>query len=178
MCPAYGLAEATLAVTMHRPGDAVRSTTLADDEALLHDVIGLDPKRRVVCVGKPVGQMEVQTRGGTIGEIHVRGMAALVTFGTVGVLHDALRNVQHARHAGARSISMDATLMFLGFALIVLGWASVKRLLSFAPISRWAPSRLGRALSWLAFAPWLAAMYWLAEWVLAGRGFPSVFSDS
>jgi fatty-acyl-CoA synthase len=97
MCPVYGLAEATLAVTFPEPGTLPRMATF--DRAELGatgrvSLVGPDHPRAktAVSVGRPVSGLEVRLAGqhgpvpgsGQLGEIQVRGAAV-----TSGYLSDA-----------------------------------------------------------------------------------------
>ncbi len=90
-CPSYGLAEATLAVTIMPPGEGivvelVEETTLSGDGKMHRD----RPQRyrAIVNCGKPARDMEVQIRdedGATlgnreIGKVHCRGPSVMVGY--------------------------------------------------------------------------------------------------
>jgi fatty-acyl-CoA synthase len=90
-CPSYGLAEATLAVTIMPPGEGivvelVEETTLSGDGKMHRD----RPQRyrAIVNCGKPARDMEVEIRdedGGTlgnreIGKVHCRGPSVMVGY--------------------------------------------------------------------------------------------------
>ncbi len=90
-CPSYGLAEATLAVTIMPPGEGivvelVEETTLSGDGKMHRD----RPQRyrAIVNCGKPARDMEVQIRdedGQTlgnreIGKVHCRGPSVMVGY--------------------------------------------------------------------------------------------------
>jgi fatty-acyl-CoA synthase len=91
-CPSYGLAEATLAVSLMPPGEGIRLELVEENElsgcAANDAVDGEDRPRRyraVVNCGKPVKGMEVEVRGPGgdilpdrgIGEVHVRGASVM-----------------------------------------------------------------------------------------------------
>lgn len=86
LCPAYGLAEATLAVTMSRPGEPVRSYTVHRDSLEPGQQVhvseqGVPGTRTVVSCGRPIPDTEarIATAAGEplppwrVGEILVRG---------------------------------------------------------------------------------------------------------
>jgi fatty-acyl-CoA synthase len=92
-CPSYGLAEATLAVSLMPPGEGIRLELV--DEA---ELSGVDPQpgkprryRAIVNCGKPVLGMEIEIRGPggevlpdrSIGKVLVRGSSVMV-----GYYHD------------------------------------------------------------------------------------------
>jgi fatty-acyl-CoA synthase len=90
-CPSYGLAEATLAVSLMPPGEGIRLELVAESE-----LSGASPSRggrprryrAIVNCGKPVEGMEVAVRspGGkplpdrSIGKIFVRGSSVMVGY--------------------------------------------------------------------------------------------------
>lgn len=86
LCPAYGLAEATLAVTTSRPGEPVRSYTVHRDslepgQRVRVSEQGMPGTRNLVSCGRPIPDTEVRiaTAAGEplppwrVGEILVRG---------------------------------------------------------------------------------------------------------
>jgi len=90
-CPSYGLAEATLAVSLMPPGEGIRMELVEEsDLAGAGHGPGHRPKRyrAVVNCGKPVHGMEVEVRGAdeaplpdrSIGRIFVRGGAVMVGY--------------------------------------------------------------------------------------------------
>lgn len=89
--PAYGLAEATLAVTLAPPGRPTR-TLLADRAALSNGRLEVqdsaaEPHRKLVAVGKPVSRTEIRLVDpagaplpeGLVGRIEVRGASVTTT---------------------------------------------------------------------------------------------------
>ncbi|MBA3576949.1 MAG: fatty acyl-AMP ligase [Sphingomonas sp.] len=90
-CPSYGLAEATLAVSLMPPGEGIR-VELVEENKLSGGEPGEDegPRRyrAIVNCGKPVLGMEVEVRGEDgsslpdrgIGRIYVRGGAVMVGY--------------------------------------------------------------------------------------------------
>ncbi len=90
-CPSYGLAEATLAVSMMPPGEGIR-LELVEETKLLGDDSGSGERprrfRAIVNCGKPVEGMEVEVRGAdgellpdrAIGRIFARGSAIMVGY--------------------------------------------------------------------------------------------------
>ncbi len=90
-CPSYGLAEATLAVSLMPPGEGIRMELVEESELSGGECGGDDRPRRyraVVNCGKPVSGMEVEVRGADgaqmpdrgIGRIFVRGRAVMVGY--------------------------------------------------------------------------------------------------
>nr|WP_283937417.1 fatty acyl-AMP ligase [Sphingomonas anseongensis] len=91
-CPSYGLAEATLAVSLMPPGEGIR-LELVEEAELSGGECGTGEERprryrAVVNCGKPVTGMEVEVRGAdgapvsdrSIGRIFVRGKAVMVGY--------------------------------------------------------------------------------------------------
>ncbi|MDQ3482023.1 MAG: fatty acyl-AMP ligase [Pseudomonadota bacterium] len=90
-CPSYGLAEATLAVSVMPPGEGIR-VELVEESKLLGGEPGADERprryRAIVNCGKPVFGMEAEVRGDDgislpdrgIGRIYVRGGAVMVGY--------------------------------------------------------------------------------------------------
>jgi len=90
-CPSYGLAEATLAVSLMPPGEGIRMELVEEAELSGGACGGAERPRRyraVVNCGKPVHGMEVEVRGADgsplpdrgIGRIFVRGGAVMVGY--------------------------------------------------------------------------------------------------
>jgi fatty-acyl-CoA synthase len=90
-CPSYGLAEATLAVSLMPPGEGIRMELVEETELSGGDAGPEGRPRRyraVVNCGKPVTGMEVEVRGEDgsalpdrgIGRIFVRGEAVMVGY--------------------------------------------------------------------------------------------------
>jgi fatty-acyl-CoA synthase len=91
-CPSYGLAEATLAVSLMPPGEGIRMELVEESELSGgEDADDSERPRRyraVVNCGKPVTGMEVEVRGDDgsllpdrgIGRIYVRGQAVMVGY--------------------------------------------------------------------------------------------------
>jgi fatty-acyl-CoA synthase len=89
-CPSYGLAEATLAVSLMPPGEGIRLELV--DEAALSGVEPEDGKprryRAIVNCGRAVEGMEIEVRGNTgepladrsIGKVFVRGTSVMVGY--------------------------------------------------------------------------------------------------
>lgn len=103
-----------------------------------------------------------------------RALLVLLTFGAVGLLHDY---GLWAMGALSQSVNpLSATIMFLIFGLIVVGWRvaeaglqPVRTVVERLPGATFA----SRAISWLCFVQVACAMQWLAMSVLAGDGLPS-----
>ncbi len=87
LVPAYGLAEASLAVTF-APNRSTLRTLSIDADALAADGQVRPGERTLVSVGRPVPGAEVEIRGeagdvvpvGTVGRIHVRGPSVMVGY--------------------------------------------------------------------------------------------------
>ena len=93
-CPSYGLAEATLAVSLMPPGEGIR-LELVEENELSGGASGTEdrPKRyrAVVNCGRPVTGMEVEIRG-PVGEIlSERGIGKVYVRGT-SVMHSYFRD--------------------------------------------------------------------------------------
>ena len=90
-CPSYGLAEATLAVSLMPPGEGIR-LELVEEHALSGQADDDDARprryRAIVNCGKPVDGMEVEIRGPDgallpdrgIGKLYVRGPSVMVGY--------------------------------------------------------------------------------------------------
>jgi fatty-acyl-CoA synthase len=90
-CPSYGLAEATLAVSLMPPGEGIRLELVEE-----HELSGGEPAdeerprryRAVVNCGKPVHGMEIEIRGASgeilpdrgIGKVYVRGQSVMHSY--------------------------------------------------------------------------------------------------
>ncbi|HWI89048.1 MAG TPA: fatty acyl-AMP ligase [Sphingomicrobium sp.] len=90
-CPSYGLAEATLAVSLMPPGEGIRLELVEE-----HELSGCAPGgeerprryRAVVNCGKPVTGMEIEIRAGDdealpergIGKVYVRGLSVMHSY--------------------------------------------------------------------------------------------------
>ncbi|HEY6049569.1 MAG TPA: AMP-binding protein, partial [Sphingomicrobium sp.] len=90
-CPSYGLAEATLAVSLMPPGEGIRLELVEEHELSgCASDRGNRPRRyrAVVNCGKPVMGMEVEVRGGDgkplpdrgIGRVYVRGQSVMHSY--------------------------------------------------------------------------------------------------
>jgi fatty-acyl-CoA synthase len=90
-CPSYGLAEATLAVSLMPPGEGIRLELVEENELSGGDARGGERPRRyraIVNCGKPVDGMEVEIRGDddvplpdrAIGRIFARGRSIMVGY--------------------------------------------------------------------------------------------------
>ena len=90
-CPSYGLAEATLAVSLMPPGEGIR-LELVEENELSGCAPGAEDRprryRAVVNCGKPVTGMEIEIRGTDgemlpgrgIGRVHVRGASVMHSY--------------------------------------------------------------------------------------------------
>jgi fatty-acyl-CoA synthase len=92
-CPSYGLAEATLAVSLMPPGEGIRLELVEENELSGSQTeIGDDDRprryRAVVNCGKPVTGMEIEIRGASgevladrgIGKVYVRGASVMHSY--------------------------------------------------------------------------------------------------
>lgn len=90
-CPSYGLAEATLAVSLMPPGEGIRLELVEENELSggAPDDEGRPRRyRAVVNCGKPVTGMEIEIRGSSgeilpdrgIGKVHVRGTSVMHSY--------------------------------------------------------------------------------------------------
>jgi fatty-acyl-CoA synthase len=90
-CPSYGLAEATLAVSLMPPGEGIR-LELVEENELSGGIAEDDDRprryRAVVNCGRPVTGMDVEIRGESgeilpdrgIGKVHVRGASVMHSY--------------------------------------------------------------------------------------------------
>jgi len=90
-CPSYGLAEATLAVSLMPPGEGIR-LELVEENELSGCAPGDEERprryRAVVNCGKPIAGMEIEVRGADgevlpdrgIGKVYVRGKSVMVGY--------------------------------------------------------------------------------------------------
>jgi fatty-acyl-CoA synthase len=90
-CPSYGLAEATLAVSLMPPGEGIRLELVEEKELSGCDSDEAGRPRRyraIVNCGRPVTGMEVEIRAGdgriladrAIGKVYVRGLSVMVGY--------------------------------------------------------------------------------------------------
>ncbi|MGI8611478.1 MAG: fatty acyl-AMP ligase, partial [Sphingomicrobium sp.] len=90
-CPSYGLAEATLAVSLMPPGEGIRLELVEETELSGAGAADRERPRRfraIVNCGKPVTGMEVEIRGAAgrplpdrgIGKLHVRGTSVMAGY--------------------------------------------------------------------------------------------------
>ncbi|NUQ17529.1 MAG: fatty acyl-AMP ligase [Sphingomonas sp.] len=98
-CPSYGLAEATLAVSLMPPGEGIR-VELVEENELSGCAPGQadQPKRyrAVVNCGRPVTGMEVQVRGSDGELLPDRGIGQVFVRGT-SVMHSYFRDEESTR---------------------------------------------------------------------------------
>jgi fatty-acyl-CoA synthase len=88
-CPSYGLAEATLAVSLMPPGEGIRLELVEENELSGGLPDGDERPRRyraVVNCGRPIVGMEVEIRGGDGAVLPERGIGRLFARGT-SVMH-------------------------------------------------------------------------------------------
>jgi fatty-acyl-CoA synthase len=90
-CPSYGLAEATLAVSLMPPGEGIRLELVEENElsgGMLTDANRPRRYRAVVNCGKPVKGMEIEIRSAAgevlpdrgIGKVYVRGASVMHSY--------------------------------------------------------------------------------------------------
>jgi fatty-acyl-CoA synthase len=89
-CPSYGLAEATLAVSLMPPGEGIRLELVEENELSGGIADARRPRRyrAVVNCGRPVTGMEIEIRGAGgealpdrgIGQVHVRGASVMHSY--------------------------------------------------------------------------------------------------
>ena len=98
-CPSYGLAEATLAVSLMPPGEGIR-LELVEENELSGGEPGDDERprryRAVVNCGKPVHGMEIEIRGAEGEELPDRGIGKVYVRGT-SVMHSYFRDEESTR---------------------------------------------------------------------------------
>jgi fatty-acyl-CoA synthase len=102
-CPSYGLAEATLAVSLMPPGEGIRLELVEENElsGSLGDTAPEDENRprryrAVVNCGKPVKGMEVEIRGPTGEALPDRGIGKVFVRGA-SVMHSYFRDEESTR---------------------------------------------------------------------------------
>jgi fatty-acyl-CoA synthase len=90
-CPSYGLAEATLAVSLMPPGEGIRLELVEENELSGGEPVDEERPRRyraVVNCGKPVHGMQIEIRGPSgeiladrgIGKVYVRGRSVMHSY--------------------------------------------------------------------------------------------------
>ncbi|MEO6582192.1 MAG: fatty acyl-AMP ligase, partial [Sphingomicrobium sp.] len=90
-CPSYGLAEATLAVSLMPPGEGIRLELVEEHELSGAEIADRERPRRfraIVNCGRPVSGMEVEIRGPDgallpdrgIGKLYVRGASVMTGY--------------------------------------------------------------------------------------------------
>jgi fatty-acyl-CoA synthase len=93
-CPSYGLAEATLAVSLMPPGEGIR-LELVEETVLNGGASGADGRprryRAIVNCGKPVEGMEIEIRGEDGNVLHDRDIGRVFVRGT-SVMHSYYRD--------------------------------------------------------------------------------------
>ena len=98
-CPSYGLAEATLAVSLMPPGEGIR-LELVEENELSGGAPGDDERprryRAVVNCGKPVTGMEIEIRGPSGELLPDRGIGKVYVRGT-SVMHSYFRDEESTR---------------------------------------------------------------------------------
>jgi fatty-acyl-CoA synthase len=98
-CPSYGLAEATLAVSLMPPGEGIR-LELVEENELSGAAPGGDERprryRAVVNCGKPVTGMEIEIRGNDGKTLSDRGIGRVFVRGT-SVMHSYFRDEESTK---------------------------------------------------------------------------------
>ena len=98
-CPSYGLAEATLAVSLMPPGEGIRLELVEENELSGGESEDQDRPRRyraVVNCGKPVTGMEIQVRGDDGNELPDRGIGRVYVRGS-SVMHSYFRDEESTK---------------------------------------------------------------------------------
>jgi len=102
-CPSYGLAEATLAVSLMPPGEGIRLELVEENElsggngdSAPEDSDRPRRYRAVVNCGKPVSGMEIEIRGETGQELPDRGIGKVFVRGA-SVMHSYFRDEESTR---------------------------------------------------------------------------------
>jgi fatty-acyl-CoA synthase len=98
-CPSYGLAEATLAVSLMPPGEGIRLELVEEYELSGGEPGDEDRPRRyraVVNCGKPVEGMEIEIRGPSGGILPDRGIGKVYVRGT-SVMHSYFRDEESTK---------------------------------------------------------------------------------
>ena len=98
-CPSYGLAEATLAVSLMPPGEGIRLELVEENELSggTPDEEGRPRRyRAVVNCGKPVTGMEIEIRGPDGNELADRGIGKVYVRGA-SVMHSYFRDEESTR---------------------------------------------------------------------------------
>ena len=100
-CPSYGLAEATLAVSLMPPGEGIRLELVEENELSgCAPETGKRPRRyrAVVNCGKPVSGMEIEVRGPGSEPLPDRGIGKVFVRGA-SVMHSYFRDEESTRAA-------------------------------------------------------------------------------
>jgi fatty-acyl-CoA synthase len=98
-CPSYGLAEATLAVSLMPPGEGIRLELVEESELSGGEPGGGERPRRyraVVNCGKPVTGMEIEIRGNDGQILPDRGIGRVLVRGA-SVMHSYFRDEESTR---------------------------------------------------------------------------------
>jgi fatty-acyl-CoA synthase len=98
-CPSYGLAEATLAVSLMPPGEGIRLELVEEHELSGCSASGEERPRRyraIVNCGKPVNGMEIEIRGGDGDALPDRGIGKVFVRGR-SVMHSYFRDEESTR---------------------------------------------------------------------------------
>jgi fatty-acyl-CoA synthase len=98
-CPSYGLAEATLAVSLMPPGEGIRLELVEEHELSGGSPSGEERPRRyraVVNCGKPVTGMEIEVRGGDGDPLPERGIGKVLVRG-ISVMHSYFRDEESTK---------------------------------------------------------------------------------
>ncbi|HEX6605178.1 MAG TPA: fatty acyl-AMP ligase [Sphingomicrobium sp.] len=98
-CPSYGLAEATLAVSLMPPGEGIRLELVEENELSGGEPDDEERPRRyraVVNCGKPVAGMHIEIRGASDEILPERGIGKVYVRGT-SVMHSYFRDEESTR---------------------------------------------------------------------------------
>jgi fatty-acyl-CoA synthase len=126
-CPSYGLAEATLAVSLMPPGEGIRLELVEEKElsGREEDEAGRPRRyRAVVNCGRPVTGMEVEIRGPAgqglpdraIGKVHVRGASVMVGYFRDEEATEACLSADHWLDTGDMGYMSDGYIFIVGRA--------------------------------------------------------------
>jgi fatty-acyl-CoA synthase len=108
-CPSYGLAEATLAVSLMPPGEGIRLELVEENELSGGGAEDKERPRRyraVVNCGKPVTGMEVEIRGPDGDVLPDRGIGKVYVRGT-SVMHGYFRDEESTRACLSDDLWLD-----------------------------------------------------------------------
>jgi fatty-acyl-CoA synthase len=108
-CPSYGLAEATLAVSLMPPGEGIHLELVEEHELSGCAPMGEERPRRyraVVNCGRPVTGMEVEVRDGSGNVLPERGIGKVFVRGA-SVMHSYFRDEESTRAVLCKHLWLD-----------------------------------------------------------------------